>query len=223
MRILLAEDDPDLGDGLKAGLQQLGFTVDWVRDGQAALAVYQGVDHFDAMVLDIGLPKLDGLQVLARLRQQQLDLPVLLLTARDAIEDRIHGLDGGADDYMSKPFDLHELVARLRAIIRRSGGRASSSIQHGQISLDQNAKQVLLNGEEVSLSAQEYAILEYLMTHVGQVKSKQQIESALYGWDEGVESNAIEVHVHHLRKKLGKELIKTVRGLGYSIRPVSGQ
>ncbi len=217
MRVLLAEDDADLGHGLSAGLEQLGFNVDWVEDGIAAEHAARGAEGIDILVLDLGLPRQDGLTVLKNLRNNGSELPILILTARDAVEDRVQGLDYGADDYLVKPFDLHELAARLRAILRRRSGRASPEIRHGNLVLDTASHVVKLNDEPVALSLHEYSILEYLLNHAGQVLSKQQIESSLYGWSEGVESNAVEVHVHHLRKKLGKDLIRTIRGLGYSI------
>lgn len=217
MRILLAEDDIHLGQGLTTGLQKLGFTVDWVQDGIAAELAAKDTDELDILVLDLGLPRQDGLEVLRRLRSLGSDLPILVLTARDAVENRIQGLELGADDYMIKPFDLHELSARLKAIVRRRSGRASPVIQHGDLALDGASRAVTLKGQPIALSLHEFSILEYLLNHPGQVLSKQQIESSLYGWNEGVESNVIEVHIHHLRKKLGKELIRTVRGLGYSI------
>ena len=217
MRVLLAEDDVDLGHGLSSGLEQLGFNVDWVEDGIAAEHAARDAEGIDILVLDLGLPRQDGLTVLKNLRNDGSELPVLILTARDAVEDRVQGLDYGADDYLVKPFDLHELAARLRAILRRRSGRASPEIRHGALVLDTTSHVVKLNDEPVALSLHEYSILEYLLNHTGQVLSKQQIESSLYGWSEGVESNAVEVHVHHLRKKLGKDLIRTIRGLGYSI------
>ncbi len=217
MRVLLAEDDIDLGTGITAGLQKLGFTVDWVQDGVEAELAATDAENIDILVLDLGLPRIDGIDVLKNVRRNGNELPILILTARDAIEDRINGLDSGADDYLTKPFDLHELAARVRAIIRRRSGRTTATIQYGSLLLDTASRSVMLHNENVPLSMQEFSILEYLLNHQGQVISKQQIESSLYGWNEGVESNAIEVHIHHLRKKLGKNLIRTVRGLGYSI------
>ncbi len=217
MRVLLAEDDKDLGQGVSVGLEQLGYTVDWVKDGIAAELAARDADGIDILVLDLGLPRQDGLKVLQRLRDTGSELPVLILTARDSVEDRIQGLDLGADDYLSKPFDLHELAARIRAIIRRHSGRATTTITHGDLSLDSRSHSVMLANEPVALSLHEFSILEFLLNHSGQVVSKQQLESSLYGWDEGVESNAIEVYIHHLRKKLGKQLIRTVRGVGYTI------
>jgi len=217
MRVLLAEDDDDLGSGITAGLQKLGFTVDWVKDGVAAELAGRDAENIDILLLDMGLPRMDGINVLNKLRSSGSQLPVLILTARDAIEDRITGLDNGADDYLVKPFDLHELAARIRAIIRRRSGRSTTGIEHGKLYVDAASRTVTLDNQVVPLSMQEFSILEYLLNNRGQVLGKQQIEANLYGWNEGVESNAVEVHIHHLRKKLGKELIRTFRGLGYSI------
>ena len=216
MRILLAEDDRQLGEGLALGLKELGHTVDWVQDGASAQQAL-GSESLDALILDLGLPEVDGLQVLRHLRQQELDLPVLVLTARDTVESRVEGLDLGADDYVVKPFDLIEVDARLRAITRRREGRSAPLIEHGALTLNPASREVTLNGEAVSLSSYEYAVLETLVTHSGRILSRRFLEESLYGWEEGVESNALEVYIHHLRKKLGKELIRTVRGVGYSI------
>ncbi len=221
MRILLAEDDRQLGEGLALGLKELGHTVDWVRDGGAALHALDS-ESLDALILDLGLPKVDGLTILTQLRNSERDLPVLVLTARDTLESRIEGLDLGADDYVIKPFDLLEVNARLRAITRRREGRTTSLIEHGSLVLNPASREVRLDGEPVVLSSYEYAVLETLVTHAGRILSRQFLEESLYGWDEGVESNAIEVYIHHLRKKLGKSLIRTVRGVGYSIaRPAA--
>ncbi|MEJ1297787.1 MAG: response regulator [Candidatus Sedimenticola sp. (ex Thyasira tokunagai)] len=216
MRVLLVEDDPLLGDGIAVGLEQLGYTVDWVQDGNQAEHALQD-EAFDLTVLDIGLPGQDGLTLLKKVRSSGSDLPVLLLTARDGIQDRVAGLDAGADDYLVKPFDLDELSARLRAISRRRGGRAVSQITYGDILLDPAAHTVMLSGDDVVCTTHEFAIIEALLSNCGRVLSRQRLEEALYGWDDGVESNAIEVYIHHLRKKLGKTLIRTVRGVGYMI------
>jgi len=216
MRILLAEDDPLLGDGLQTGLRQLGYTVDWVRDGEAAEHSLAS-EELDALVLDLGLPRQDGLTVLHKLRRSGSDLPVLVLTARDTVSDRIQGLDSGADDYLVKPFDLLEVGARLRAITRRRKGRAEPIIKYRELTLDPAARSVTRNGEPVALGGSEFVLLEALLTHAGRIQTRERLEQLLYGWEEGVESNAIEVYIHHLRKKLGKELIRTVRGVGYSI------
>jgi two-component system, OmpR family, response regulator QseB len=217
MRVLLAEDDVDLGQGLASGLQHLGLHVDWVKDGISAEHGAMDGEGIDILVLDLGLPRQDGLTVLSKLRSAGNEIPVLILTARDAVEERVKGLDLGADDYLTKPFDLHELAARIRAILRRRNGRATSTIECAGLILDTASRSVIYKGADVPLSLHEFTILEYLLNHTGRVLSKQQIESSLYGWNDGVESNAVEVHIHHLRKKLGKHLIRTVRGLGYSI------
>jgi DNA-binding response OmpR family regulator len=217
MRIVLAEDDRQLGEGLCLGLKELGHTVDWVVDGSEAEHALSS-ENIDALILDLGLPKKDGLDILRKLRADGDDLPVLVLTARDTIEDRIQGLDMGADDYVVKPFDLLEVDARLRAISRRREGRSAPVITFADITLDPASRSLLKNGKEIPLGASEFAILESLITHQGRIMSRQALEESLYGWDEGVESNAIEVYIHHLRKKLGKDLIKTVRGVGYVIQ-----
>lgn len=216
MRILLAEDDPLLGDGLRAGLRQQGFQVDWVRDGMAADRELRA-QPYAAAVLDLGLPTVDGLTVLAHVRQQGLTLPVLILTARDAISDRIKGLDSGADDYVVKPVDLHELAARLRALIRRAHGQTQELLHAQNVSLDTAARVVTVANEPVTLSAREFDLLHALILNAGRVMSREQLEQHLYSWGQEVESNAIEVHIHHLRKKLGASLIQTVRGIGYML------
>jgi len=218
MRLLLVEDDPLLGDGIRAGLGQDDYTVDWFKDGRSAEAVLKS-EHYDLMVLDLGLPDKSGLEVLKQLRARGNDLPVLILTARDAISDRVAGLDSGADDYMVKPFDLDELSARLRALLRRHSGRAHSEIRHGDITLDPAAHSVSLAGKNVDISPREYAVLHLLLENEGKVLSRSRLEDGLYSWDGEVESNAIEVYIHHLRKKLGTSLIRTIRGVGYIIDP----
>ena len=216
MRILLAEDDELLGVGLRAGLQQQGFAVDWVRDGQAALRELLALDY-EAAVLDLGLPRLDGMEVLATLREQGRSLPVLVLTARDAVQSRIAGLDTGADDYVVKPVDLHELAARLRALVRRAHGLQQTVLQAGQVQLDPVGHVVTLAGQPVDLAQREYALLHALMRNPGRILSREQLEAQIYSWGSEVASNAVEVHVSHLRRKLGANLIDTVRGLGYRI------
>jgi two-component system OmpR family response regulator/two-component system response regulator QseB len=216
MRILLIEDDPLLGDGLRAGLRQQGFLVDWVREGQAAQRELRAQAH-DAAVLDLGLPMLDGMDVLQQVRAAGVTLPVLVLTARDTVPDRIRGLDAGADDYVTKPVDLHELGARLRALIRRAHGQPSDQLTLMDLSLDPAARRVSLAGIEVALSAREFDLLQALMLNAGRVLSREQLEQQLYSWGQEVDSNAVEVHVHHLRRKLRPELIVTVRGVGYSL------
>jgi DNA-binding response OmpR family regulator len=216
MRILLAEDDPILGDGLRAGLRQQGFAVDWVRDGHAAERELLA-EGFEAAVLDLGLPLKDGMDVLRTLRERRCTTPVLVLTARDAIPDRVSGLDYGADDYVVKPVDLHELGARLRALIRRAHGNLQQTLDYGDISLDPAARQVRSKGVTVALSQREYDLLHSLMRSSGRVLTREQLEQQMYSWGYEVESNAIEVHIHHLRKKLGAHAIQTVRGVGYAI------
>jgi two-component system OmpR family response regulator/two-component system response regulator QseB len=214
MRILVVEDDPLLGDGIKTGLAQGGFAVDWVRDGIAGELALRTGSHA-AVVLDLGLPRLGGLELLRRLRSQGDRTPVLILTARDAVEDRVKGLDSGADDYMVKPFDLHELSARLRALIRRSAGEAAPVLRVLDVELDPAARRVQFKGKPVELPAREYALLHALMLNAGRVLTREQLSERLYAWGEEVESNAIDVHVHHLRRRLAPQLIRTVRGVGY--------
>ena len=216
MRILLAEDDPLLGDGLRAGLRQLGFQVDWVQDGLAAERELSSGDYA-AAVLDLGLPLKDGLAVLRALRQRKIATPILVLTARDAVPDRIRGLDLGADDYVVKPVDLHELGARLRSLVRRAHGQAQDALRWGAVLLEPAARQVSLNGAAVTLSTREFDLLQVLMLNAGRVLSREQLEQQLYSWGHEVESNAIEVHIHHLRRKLQPELIQTLRGVGYTV------
>jgi len=216
MRLLLVEDDPLLGEGIRAGLAQAGFAVDWVKDGEQARHALD-TEPYALMVLDLGLPRLSGEEVLRRLRARNDPLPVLILTARDTVADRVKGLDAGADDYLVKPFDLDELTARLRALLRRSGGRATPAIVHGSLEVNPAAHAVTLDGRAVDLSPKEFAILHHLLENAGRVLSREQLEQSLYGWGEEVESNAVEVHIHHLRKKLGAELIRTLRGVGYLI------
>lgn len=214
MRILLAEDDSLLGDGLRAGLRQRGFQVDWVRDGVAAERELRA-EPYAAAVLDLGLPLQDGLHALAAVRRAGVRLPVLVLTARDAVPDRVRGLDGGADDYVVKPVDLDELAARLRALVRRAHGQVQERLTAQDVVLDPAARSVLQGGAAVALSTREFDLLQMLMLAAGRVLSREQIEQQLYGWGQEVESNAVEVHVHHLRRKLGPALIQTVRGVGY--------
>lgn len=220
MRILIVEDDEVLMSGLQAGLELKGFGTDAVRTCEdAELAVASG--EFDGIVLDLMLPDGSGLDLLKRLRGKGLQSPVLLLTARDAVGDRVIGLDAGADDYLGKPFDLAELAARLRAICRRRSGRAAAQLVHSGVSLDPARMSALMGGVELRLSRREFTVLLALMQRPGAVVSKGQLEEKLYGWQEDVESNAIEVHVHHLRAKLGAGFIETVRGVGYRLRAAS--
>jgi len=216
MRILLAEDDLLLGDGLQAGLRQLGFLVDWVRDGEAAERELRA-QSYAAAVLDLGLPLKDGMDVLASVRRAGITLPVLVLTARDAVPARIRGLDVGADDYVVKPLDLNELAARLRALVRRAHGQPREQLSVQDVVLDPAARAVTQAGVPVALSAREFDLLHALMLNAGRVLSREQLEQHLYSWGQEVESNAVEVHVHHLRRKLGNTLIQTVRGVGYTL------
>jgi len=216
MRILLAEDDPQLGDGLTVGLRQDGYAVDWVKDGHAADLALKS-ESFDLLVLDLGLPRLAGMEVLTRLRARGQMLPVLILTARDATGDKIAGLDSGADDYVVKPIDLDELAARVRALARRTAGRAAPLLEHRDLVLDPAARLVTRSGEPVDLSVREFALLQTLLENRGRVLTRVQLEGSLYGWRDEPDSNALEVHVHHLRKKLGADLIKTLRGVGYMV------
>lgn len=215
MRALLIEDDPLLGDGIKIAMEREGYAVDWFTRGQEGLLAVRN-DEFSVVVLDLGLPDIDGLDVLAGIRRHTA-LPVLILTARDAVEDRIRGLDAGADDYVLKPFDLQELLARLRVVMRRAEGRASQLLTVGQLTIDEAQHSVSWAGHHVALARREYTLLLELARHADKVLSRPRLESLLYGWDQEVESNTVEVHIHHLRKKLTKGLIATVRGVGYRL------
>lgn len=217
MRILLAEDDALLGDGLRAGLRQHGFQVDWVRSGDAAERELRA-QPYAAAVLDLGLPRKDGMDVLAAVRAAGVAVPVLVLTARDAVRERVRGFDTGADDYVVKPVDLEELAARLRALVRRSHGVAQETLRVGELELDPAARTLLQRGQLVPLAAREYDLLHALMLNAGRVLTREQLEQHLYSWGQEIESNAIEVHIHHLRRKLGTDAIQTVRGIGYSLR-----
>jgi len=214
MRILLIEDDPLLGDGVRAGLRQAGFQVDWVRDGAAAETELRN-DVYAAAVLDLGLPRKDGIEVLSSVRRAGVTLPVLVLTARDTVPDRVRGLDIGADDYIVKPIDLQELAARLRALVRRAHGVSQEALRIQNVALEPATRCVYRNEEPVTLSSREFDLLQTLMLNAGRVLSREQLEQAIYGWGQEVESNAVEVHIHRLRTKLGSDLIKTVRGVGY--------
>ena len=216
MRILLVEDDELIGDGIATGLRDDGHAVDWVQDGDAALAAL-GTHEYAAVVLDLGLPRRNGLEVLRRMRAGGDRTPVVVLTARASVAERVAGLDAGADDYLGKPFSLDELTARLRAVARRSSGRASPLLKSGCIELDPAAHAVTVSGQPVALSAREFTLMQLLMENAGRVLPRERLEQALYGWNEEVESNAVEVHIHHLRRKLGKESIVTVRGAGYTV------
>ncbi|WP_086481561.1 response regulator [Oceanospirillum sanctuarii] len=216
MRVLLVEDDSGLGSGLQQALKPEGYTIDWLTDGVQALQALE-TDPFDLVILDLGLPRLDGISVLRQVRAQGMNTPVLILTARDAVQDRIDGLDSGADDYLIKPFDMTELKARIRALLRRSSGRAQPTIQLRGIEIDPSSQQVLFEGKAVILTRREYTLLYEMMSQPGHVFTRDKLQQMLYGWDEDVESNAMEVHIHHLRKKLFPKLIRTLRGIGYVI------
>ena len=220
MRILLVEDDRLLGDGLQAGLTQAGYAVDWLRDGEAAV-VALSTESFAAVVLDLGLPKRDGLSVLQWLRGRHDATPVLILTARDQLEDRVRGLDLGADDYVLKPFDLDEIAARLRALVRRAHGRPEPVLTLGEIELNPAARTVTRAGLAIDLTAREFDLLHLLLQNADRVLTRRSLEEQLYTWNDALDSNALEVHIHHLRRKLGNELIRTVRGVGYMASAVS--
>jgi DNA-binding response OmpR family regulator len=220
-RILLVEDDAPLGEGVKSGLEDAGHVVEWVRDGRLGREAL-AVESFSAVVLDLALPRLDGLQILRELRARNDHTPVLILTARDTVANRVEGLDAGADDYLVKPFALAELKARVRSLTRRAAGRTSNRLEHHGVVLDRETHRVLHEGKPVELSAREYALLEALLEHPGRTLSRAQIEQRIYPWGHEVESNAIEVHVHHLRAKLFPGLIRTVRGVGYAIEAGDG-
>jgi two-component system OmpR family response regulator/two-component system response regulator QseB len=216
MRVLIVEDDPLIGRGIQVGLEQQGFGVDWIRDGAGAAAALTG-EPYSAVVLDLGLPGIDGLQVLRSMRARKDPTPVLILTARDAIDDRVRGLDAGADDYLLKPFDLKELAARLRALVRRAHGAPTPVLEAAGIALDPAARTVRYRGQAVDLGAREFEVLRELLLNAGRVLSRDQLVERVYSWGEEVESNAIEVHVHHLRRKLSPQVIRTIRGVGYLI------
>ncbi|MDH5228797.1 MAG: response regulator [Gammaproteobacteria bacterium] len=216
MRLLIVEDDMLLGDGIQAGLTQEGYAVDWVEDGDAADTALM-TNEYELMVLDIGLPKRSGLEVLKKLRAEGNDLPVIILTARDTVDDRVKGLDTGADDYLTKPFDLGELSARIRALLRRRGGRTSPVISHIDLVVDPASHTVNKSGTTIDISPREFTILQLLLENRGKVMSRSRLEEGLYAWNDEVESNTVEVHIHHLRKKLGSELIRTIRGVGYIV------
>jgi two-component system OmpR family response regulator/two-component system response regulator QseB len=222
MRFLLVEDDPMIGDSLRDALRADGPAVDWVRDAEAARAAL-ATERFDLVLLDLGLPHHgtmgSGLDVLRALRARGDPTPVIVLTARDGPGDRVAGLDAGADDYLVKPFDLDELLARIRAVQRRQAGRALPLLRHGPVTLDPATRQVTLRGEPVLLSAREYAVLELLLQRPGAVLSRAQLEDRIYGWGEEIESNAISVYVHQLRRKLGADFIRSMRGVGYFLGP----
>lgn len=214
MRLLLVEDDELLGDAVKTGLTQFGYVVDWLKDGDAARSVIK-TELFELIILDLSLPKLSGISLLQGIRQEKNTTPVIILTACESIEDRIKGLDSGADDYIIKPFDLNELSARIRALIRRSQGRADTTLKYRNIILDPAAHSVTVDGVLVNVPRREFALLQKLLENSGQVLSRDQLMQSMYGWNEDLDSNALEVHVHNLRKKLNANFIRTIRGVGY--------
>ncbi len=216
MRLLLIEDDAMIGESVRLGLRQDGFTVDWVQDGKAAETALKS-EPYALLLLDLGLPKKSGLDVLRGLRASNNTIPVLVVTARDAVVDRVIGLDCGADDYLAKPFDLDELSARIRALLRRHSGRSETVMRFAEVVLNPTTHQAFIGDKEVPLSAKEFALLEALIDRAGAVLSRAQLEQRLYGWNEEVDSNAVEVHIHNLRKKLGRDLIRNVRGIGYTL------
>lgn len=214
MRLLLAEDNEGLGKGLYAGLSEAGYAVDWVKDGETAMSAIFS-ENYDVVTLDIGLPKKSGLEVLTEMRARENAVPVLILTARDTVNDKIRGLDSGADDYVVKPFDLDELIARINAITRRAKGRASPTLTYQDIELDPAAHSLTRGGVPVDLSPSAFDILKTLMENKGRVMSRARLEESMYSWKDEIDSNAIEVYIHQIRKKLGSDLIRTIRGIGY--------
>jgi two-component system response regulator QseB len=216
VRLLLVEDDELLGDAVKTGLTQFGYIVDWLKDGEAARSAIR-CESFELIILDLSLPKLSGLSLLQSIRNENNTTPVIILTARESVEDRIKGLDHGADDYITKPFDLNELSARIRALIRRSQGRAESILKYRNITLDQAAHSVLVDDVPVNVPRREFSLLQKLLENPGHVLSRDQLMQSIYGWEEDVDSNALEVHIHNLRKKLNANFIRTIRGVGYMV------
>lgn len=217
MRLLLIEDDEILGDGIVAGLKEFSYTTDWLKDGKQMDATMATMEY-DALILDLGLPGESGLSLLARIRNSGKTLPVLILTARDMLDDKVRGLDQGADDYLIKPFDLDELAARLRALIRRHHGRPHPLLRHNDLEMDLAKHCVTRNQTVIELTAREFALLQLLLENAGKVLSKRKIEDSIYAWGEEIESNSVEVHIHNLRKKIGADTIKTIRGVGYVIK-----
>jgi two-component system response regulator QseB len=216
MRLLLVEDDAMIGAAVEEGLRREGHTVDWVRDGREAEVAAPG-EAYELVLLDLGLPRRDGLSILRTWRAKGVSTPVVIITARDAVADRVAGLDAGADDYLVKPFDLDELSARVRAVLRRRAGRSDAVVKVGELEIDTATRRVKLQGREVTLSAREYALLEALANRPGAYLTRSQLEERLYGWDEEIASNAVEVHIHALRRKLDPNLIRNVRGMGYTL------
>jgi two-component system, OmpR family, response regulator QseB len=220
MRLLLVEDDVMLGEALQDALIQHSYTVDWLKDGEIALKSLR-IEHFDIVILDIGLPGIDGIDLLKILRKEQFAVPILLLTARDTPSDKVTGLDAGADDYLLKPFDLNELLARLRALSRRAAGRAISYITYGELCINPENQTLTYRDEPIVLARREYMLLIKLLENTGRILSREQLEQSLYGWTDDVDSNALEVHIHHLRKKIPVDIIRTVRGVGYTINKLN--
>ena len=217
MRVLLVEDDPMIGEAIQGALKDASYAADWVKDGQAALTTL-GCQHYDLVLLDLGLPGKDGLEVLASIRAKDNPVPLLIITARDGLDDRLRGLDGGADDYLSKPFQMAELLARMRAVLRRKGGAATPALTNGVVSLDPATKEASVNGgSSVQLSNREFSLLQALLVRPGAILSRSELEDRIYGWGEEVESNAVEFLIHALRRKLGSEVIKNVRGVGWMV------
>lgn len=216
MRLLLIEDDELLGDAVKTGLMQFGYIVDWLKDGEAARMALK-TESFELIILDLGLPKLSGIALLQSIRQGGNKTPVIILTARESVESRVKGLDCGADDYIIKPFDLNELSARIRALVRRSQGRADTTFQYRNVTLDPAAHSVMVDDELINVPRREFALLQKLLENAGQVLSRDQLMQSIYSWDEDVDSNALEVHIHNLRKKLNASYIRTIRGVGYMV------
>ena len=214
MRLLLVEDDELLGDAVKTGLTQFGYIVEWLKDGEAARSALK-TELFELIILDLGLPKLSGINLLQAIRYEGNTTPVIILTARESIESRIKGLDSGADDYIIKPFDLNELSARIRALVRRSQGRAETTLQYRNVTLDPAAHFVMVDNVLINVPRREFALLQKLLENHGHVLSREQLMQSMYGWDEDVDSNALEVHIHNLRKKLNANYIRTIRGIGY--------
>ena len=217
MRVLLVEDDSMIGEAIQGALKDASYATDWVKDGQTALTTL-GCQHYDLVLLDLGLPGKDGLEVLASIRTKDNPVPLLIITARDGLDDRLRGLDGGADDYVSKPFQMAELLARMRAVLRRKGGTAAPVLSNGMVSLDPVTKEASVNGgSSVQLSNREFALLQALLVRPGAILSRSELEDRIYGWGEEVESNAVEFLIHSLRRKLGSEVIKNVRGVGWMV------
>ena len=222
MRVLLVEDDPMIGEAIQGALKDASYAADWMKDGQTALTTL-GCQHYDLVLLDLGLPGKDGLEVLASIRAKDNPIPLLIITARDGLDDRLRGLDGGADDYVSKPFQMAELLARMRAVLRRKGGNAAPVLSNGMVSLDPATKDASVNGgSSVQLSNREFSLLQALLHNRGRVLSTEQLKDSVYGFNDELESNALNVHIHHLRRKLGNGIVETVRGLGYRLGPADG-